>query len=149
MNNHDSMSDFLFSAHTRDHVHAPQATDKAETAIDPVCGMTVKLNAGKPSLDYQGTTYHFCSQRCHERFGADPWFYLSGHARNKPKAAKKATLYTCPMDPEIVRDAPGTCPICGMALEPMGAPVEGPNPELVDFTRRFWVSLACAVPLVI
>ena len=58
MNNHDSMSDFLFSAHTRDHVHAPQATDKAETAIDPVCGMTVKLNAGKPSLDYQGTTYH-------------------------------------------------------------------------------------------
>ena len=149
MNNHDSMSDFLFSAHTRDHVHSPQATDKAETAIDPVCGMTVKLNAGKPSLDYQGTTYHFCSQRCHERFGADPWFYLSGHARNKPKAAKKATLYTCPMDPEIVRDAPGTCPICGMALEPMGAPVEGPNPELVDFTRRFWVSLACAVPLVI
>ncbi|WP_051108303.1 heavy metal translocating P-type ATPase [Rhizobium giardinii] len=143
------MSDFLFSAHTRDHVHAPQATDKAETAIDPVCGMTVKLNAGKPSLDYQGTIYHFCSQRCHERFGADPWFYLSGHAGNKPKAAKKATLYTCPMDPEIVRDAPGTCPICGMALEPMGAPVEGPNPELVDFTRRFWVSLACAVPLVI
>ncbi len=149
MNNHDSMSDFLFSAHTRDHAQTPQATDKAETAIDPVCGMTVKLNAGKPSLDYQGTTYHFCSQRCHGRFGADPWFYLSGHARNKPKAAKKATLYTCPMDPEIVRDAPGTCPICGMALEPMGAPVEGPNPELVDFTRRFWVSLACAVPLVI
>ncbi len=149
MNNHDSMSDFLFSAHARDHVHSPQATDKAETAIDPVCGMTVKLNAGKPSLDYQGTTYHFCSQRCHERFGADPWFYLSGHAGNKPKAAKKATLYTCPMDPEIVRDAPGTCPICGMALEPMGAPVEGPNPELVDFSRRFWVSLACAVPLVI
>jgi Cu+-exporting ATPase len=149
VNNHDSMSDFLFSAHTRGHVHAPLTTDKAQSAIDPVCGMTVKLNAGKPSLDYQGTTYHFCSQRCHERFGADPWFYLSGHARNKPKSAKKATLYTCPMDPEIVRDAPGTCPICGMALEPMGAPVEGPSPELVDFTRRFWVSLACAVPLVI
>ncbi|WP_222857183.1 heavy metal translocating P-type ATPase [Rhizobium herbae] len=143
------MSDFLFSAQARDQIHAPPATDKAETAIDPVCGMTVKLNAGKPSLDYQGTTYHFCSQRCHGRFGADPWFYLSGHAGNKPKAVKKATLYTCPMDPEIVRDAPGTCPICGMALEPMGAPVEGPNPELVDFTRRFWVSLACAVPLVI
>ncbi|WP_349437848.1 heavy metal translocating P-type ATPase [Pararhizobium sp. A13] len=121
----------------------------AETAIDPVCGMTVKLNAGKPNLEYQGTTYHFCSQRCHGRFGADPWFFLSGHAKDKPKAAKKATLYTCPMDPEIVRDAPGTCPICGMALEPMGAPVEGPNPELVYFTRRFWVSLACAVPLVI
>ncbi|WP_455273397.1 heavy metal translocating P-type ATPase [Rhizobium herbae] len=120
-----------------------------DTAIDPVCGMTVKINAGKPSLDYQGTTYHFCSQRCHGRFGADPWFFLSGHSNNKPKVASKATLYTCPMDPEIVRDAPGPCPICGMALEPMGAPVEGPNHELVDFTRRFWVSLICAVPLVI
>ncbi|WP_209848759.1 heavy metal translocating P-type ATPase [Rhizobium herbae] len=119
------------------------------TAIDPVCGMTVKLDAGKPSLDYQGTTYHFCSQRCHGRFGADPWFFLSGHSKNKPKVAKKATLYTCPMDPEIVRDVPGTCPICGMALEPMGAPVEGSSHELIDFTRRFWVSLACAVPLVI
>nr|WP_244484300.1 MULTISPECIES: heavy metal translocating P-type ATPase [unclassified Rhizobium] len=119
------------------------------TAIDPVCGMTVKLNAGKPSLDYNGTTYHFCSQRCHDRFGADPWFFLSGHARNKPKVVRKATQYTCPMDPEIVRDSPGACPICGMALEPMGAPVDGPNHELLDFTRRFWVSLACAVPLVI
>lgn len=119
------------------------------TAIDPVCGMTVKLDAGKPSLDYQGNTYHFCSQRCHGRFGADPWFFLSGHSKNKPKVAKKATLYTCPMDPEIVREAPGPCPICGMALEPMGAPVEGPNHELVDFTRRFWVSFACAVPLVV
>lgn len=149
MNNRDSMSDFLFSAHSHGHAHVHPAQDMTETAIDPVCGMTVKLNAGKPSLDYQGTTYHFCSQRCHGRFGADPWFFLSGHATNKPKAVKKATLYTCPMDPEIVREAPGTCPICGMALEPMGAPIEGPNPELVDFTRRFWVSLACAVPLVI
>jgi len=119
------------------------------TAIDPVCGMTVKLDAGKPSLDYQGTTYHFCSQRCHGRFGADPWFFLSGHSKGQPKVAKKATLYTCPMDPEIIRDAPGTCPICGMALEPMGAPVEGSSHELIDFTRRFWLSLACAVPLVI
>lgn len=149
MNNRDSMSDFLFSAHSHGHAEIHLAQDMTETATDPVCGMKVKLNAGKPSLDYQGTTYHFCSQRCHGRFGADPWFFLSGHAKNKPKAVKKATLYTCPMDPEIVREAPGTCPICGMALEPMGAPIEGPNPELVDFTRRFWVSLACAVPLVI
>ncbi len=148
MNNHDSISDFLFSAHA----HGPAHHDTQAmpgTAIDPVCGMTVKLDAGKPSLDYQGNTYHFCSQRCHGRFGADPWFFLSGHSKNKPKVAKKAMLYTCPMDPEIIREAPGPCPICGMALEPMGAPVEGPNHELVDFTRRFWVSLACAVPLVI
>ncbi|WP_438753535.1 heavy metal translocating P-type ATPase [Pararhizobium sp. O133] len=121
----------------------------ADTAIDPVCGMTVRLNAGKPSLDYHGTTYHFCSQRCHGRFGADPWFFLSGHAKNKPKVARKVTQYTCPMDPEIVRDAPGACPICGMALEPMGTPVDGPNHELIDFIWRFWVSLACALPLVV
>ncbi|MBP1857159.1 Cu+-exporting ATPase [Rhizobium herbae] len=148
MNNRDSISDFLFSAHAHGHAHRDEQ-DMPGTAIDPVCGMTVKLDAGKPSLDYQGTTYHFCSQRCHGRFGADPWFFLSGHSKNKPKVAKKATLYTCPMDPEIVRDVPGTCPICGMALEPMGAPVEGSSHELIDFTRRFWVSLACAVPLVI
>ncbi|HTO33218.1 MAG TPA: heavy metal translocating P-type ATPase [Pararhizobium sp.] len=123
--------------------------DMADTAIDPVCGMTVKLNAGKPSLGYRGTTYHFCSQRCHDRFGADPWFFLSGHAKNKPKVARKPTQYTCPMDPEIVRDVPGACPICGMALEPMGAPIDGPNHELIDFTRRFRVSLACAVPLAV
>ncbi|OBZ93982.1 haloacid dehalogenase [Pararhizobium polonicum] len=141
----------MFSADAHGHAHHHAHADAAAsgTAIDPVCGMTVKLDAGKPSLDYQGTTYHFCSQRCHDRFGADPWFFLSGHSKNKPKVAKKATLYTCPMDPEIVRDAPGPCPICGMALEPMGAPVDAPNHELIDFTRRFWVSLACAVPLVI
>ncbi|WP_068955749.1 heavy metal translocating P-type ATPase [Pararhizobium polonicum] len=151
MNNHESLSDSLFSADAHGHAHHHAHADAAAsgTAIDPVCGMTVKLDAGKPSLDYQGTTYHFCSQRCHDRFGADPWFFLSGHSKNKPKVAKKATLYTCPMDPEIVRDAPGPCPICGMALEPMGAPVDAPNHELIDFTRRFWVSLACAVPLVI
>ncbi len=149
MNNHDSVADFLFSAHAHGHDAAAERREEVVTAIDPVCGMTVKLNAGKPSLDYNGTTYHFCSQRCHDRFGADPWFFLSGHARNKPKVVRKATQYTCPMDPEIVRDSPGACPICGMALEPMGAPVDGPNHELLDFTRRFWVSLACAVPLVI
>ncbi|KQS98289.1 haloacid dehalogenase [Rhizobium sp. Leaf453] len=139
----------MFSAHAHGHDAADERREEVVTAIDPVCGMTVKLNAGKPSLDYNGTTYHFCSQRCHDRFGADPWFFLSGHARNKPKVVRKATQYTCPMDPEIVRDSPGACPICGMALEPMGAPVDGPNHELLDFTRRFWVSLACAVPLVI
>lgn len=149
MNNHDSVADFLFSAHAHGHDAAAERREEVVTAIDPVCGMTVKLNAGKPSLDYNGTTYHFCSQRCHDRFGADPWFFLSGHARNKPKVVRKATQYTCPMDPEIVRDSPGACPICGMALEPMGAPVDGPNHELLDFTRRFWVSFACAVPLVI
>lgn len=116
---------------------------------DPVCGMSVQLNAGKPSFEYHGETYYFCSQSCHDRFAADPYFYLSGNkARKKPPVAKN-TLFTCPMDPEIIQDGPGTCPICGMALEPMDGVAEGPNHELIDFTRRLWVSALAAIPLLI
>ncbi len=97
----------------------------------------------------QGTEYHFCNPKCLTRFDADPYFYLSGNSKRRKKAAPKAARYTCPMDPEIVQDGPGTCPICGMALEPMDGQADGPNPELVDFTRRFWVSVAAAVPLLI
>jgi P-type Cu+ transporter len=134
---------------THDHTQTAMGEEPVATAIDPVCGMTVKLNAGKPKLVYKGTEYHFCNPKCLTRFDADPYFFLSGNSKRRKKAAPKAQRYTCPMDPEIVRDAPGTCPICGMALEPMDGQADGPNPELVDFTRRFWVSVACAVPLVI
>lgn len=122
-----------------------------ETATDPVCGMTVTLNAGKPSHVHNDETYHFCSQKCHDRFVADPFFYLSGGHKKRQKSQPKATQYTCPMHPEIIRDQPGDCPKCGMALEPMGAPGadDGPNPELIDFTRRFWVSTALALPLLV
>ena len=119
------------------------------TAIDPVCGMTVKLNAGKPEYEWKGETYHFCNPKCKHRFEADPVFFLSGKNKLKPKKAAQNVLYTCPMDPEIVQEGPGTCPICGMALEPMGAPVDGPNHELIDFTRRLWVSAGAAVPLIL
>ncbi len=134
-----------------DHSSPPtdQAVSAAGTVIDPVCGMTVKLGAGKPSFDHEGETYHFCGARCRERFAADPWFYLSGASKRKRKVAKKTALYTCPMDPEIVQEGPGTCPICGMALEPMSGIAEGPNPELVDFTRRLIVSAGAAVPLLV
>ncbi len=129
---------------------ADQAPDQAiDAAIDPVCGMTVKLGAGKPSLIDDGTEYHFCSRSCHDRFRADPWFYLSGSNKRKIKAAPRDATYTCPMDPEIIQDHPGTCPICGMALEPMGGVSDGPNLELIDFTRRMWVSIAAAVPVLI
>jgi Cu+-exporting ATPase len=143
--------------------HDPVAAPPpAATAIDPVCGMTVDLSKGKPTCDYRGTTYHFCSAGCREKFAADPERYLKAvpgaarghgghdaHGPDKPaaplrQAPPKGTLYTCPMHPEIVRDAPGSCPICGMALEPMVASADdAPNPELVDMTRRFWI----AVPL--
>jgi len=116
---------------------------------DPVCGMVVDPKAGKPSMEHSGHTYHFCSAGCRGKFEADPERYLG--ERPAPEPMPKGTQYTCPMHPEIVRDAPGACPICGMALEPMGVPTgdEGPNPELVDFTRRFRVSAALALPLFI
>ncbi|MFK5980601.1 MAG: heavy metal translocating P-type ATPase [Rhizobiaceae bacterium] len=122
---------------------------KADTAIDPVCGMTVNLDAGKPTLNYKNEDYHFCAQRCHDRFDVDPYFFLSGANKRQVKAASKDSRYTCPMDPEIIQDGPGTCPICGMALEPMGGVPDGPNHELIDFTRRFWVSVCAAIPLLI
>ncbi|QKV17570.1 heavy metal translocating P-type ATPase [Oricola thermophila] len=128
---------------------AEKAVPDGATAIDPVCGMTVKLNAGKPSLTYRGEAYHFCNPKCHDRFEADPYFFLSGNSKRKKKAEPKNALYTCPMDPEIVQEGPGTCPICGMALEPMSGVSDEPNHELIDFTRRLWVSAGAAIPLMI
>jgi len=133
------------------------ATGSEEIVTDPVCGMSVTLNIGKPSHLWQDDTYHFCSSGCHEKFVADPWFYVSGNReRQREKEAASAVgsdgvtpLYTCPMDPEIVQEGPGTCPICGMALEPMSGVSEGPNTELIDFTRRLWISVGAAIPLLI
>ncbi|WP_417496270.1 heavy metal translocating P-type ATPase [Maricaulis sp.] len=120
-------------------------------AIDPVCGMSVDKAAGKPQFEQEGITWHFCSARCHQRFAADPEHFLSGAHRRAEAAAPAGTQYTCPMDPEIVQDGPGTCPKCGMALEPMGVPAgdAGPNPELVDFRRRFFWSSLLTLPLVL
>jgi Cu+-exporting ATPase len=111
--------------------------------------MTVRLDAGKPSHEWDGEEFHFCSGKCHDRFAADPYFYASGNSRKKKQVAAKGATYTCPMDPEIVQDGPGTCPICGMALEPMGGVSDEPNHELVDFTRRLWISVAAAIPLIV
>jgi P-type Cu+ transporter len=116
-------------------------------ATDPVCGMMVDTHAGKPSYDHQGHTYHFCSDGCRIKFAGDPTRYLTKTGETKP--LPQGTLYTCPMHPEIVREEPGACPICGMALEPMGAlPVDVPNAELVDFTRRLKVAVPLSLALV-
>ncbi|MEQ8308347.1 MAG: heavy metal translocating P-type ATPase [Hoeflea sp.] len=146
-------------AHTEDHGETPavdtDALFEAATAPidgkvkDPVCGMDVALDKGKPALEYKGNTFHFCSTGCHDKFERDPYFYLSGNKARKKASAPKTAMYTCPMDPEIVQEGPGTCPICGMALEPMDGVAEGPNHELIDFTRRLWVSAGAAIPLLI
>ena len=120
-----------------------------QMAIDPVCGMTVDPNAGKPSYAHGGHTYHFCSDGCRLKFAADPDRYLN--KQGEPEPLPKGTLYTCPMHPQIVQEGPGPCPICGMALEPMGVPPEhehGGNAELIDFTRRLWVAAPLSLALV-
>ncbi|MCT8991855.1 heavy metal translocating P-type ATPase [Chelativorans sp. SCAU2101] len=110
--------------------------------------MQVEIKEGARTRDYGGETFHFCSAGCQEKFDADPYFYASGNAKKAGQKAQPGTQYTCPMHPEIVRDEPGSCPICGMALEPM-VPSDEPSHELVDFTRRMWISAAAAVPLII
>lgn len=125
------------------------ASTPEETSIDPVCGMSVTHGIGKPQMRYKGEDYHFCNPKCHDRFEADPVFYLTGRNKLKKKAAPENARYICPMDPEIIEDKPGTCPICGMALELEGAVSDEPNHELIDFTRRFWVSAIAAIGLLI
>jgi len=132
-----------------DHHHtSPHIPAGTETAKDPVCGMTVAVKPDGRHAEFDGATFHFCSEKCQTKFKADPWFYASGRAAGQRKAAPANVQYTCPMHPEIVRDAPGSCPICGMALEPM-VPSDEPSQELTDFTRRMWISAAAAVPLII
>ncbi|CCM79332.1 heavy metal translocating P-type ATPase [Rhizobium mesoamericanum] len=118
------------------------------TATDPVCGMTVKRATAKHMLKHNSEMFYFCSTGCKAKFEADPSAYRDGNGPLQ-KPMPKGTLYTCPMHPEVISDHPGDCPKCGMALEPMGIPPvdEGPNPELVDFTRRLFVSGALSIPL--
>ena len=125
--------------------------------IDPVCGMTVDPeNPNGGSEQHAGQTYHFCSDACREKFHREPERFLEPRlpviATPAPQKAtpddSKVIEYTCPMHPEIVRDAPGSCPICGMALEPRTITAhEEDNPELLDMTRRFWVGLVLTVPV--
>ena len=120
-------------------------------AIDPVCGMSVKLGTGKPSFQHEGITYHFCCAGCRQKFAANPARYLTPAKPEPVEPAAPGTLYTCPMHPEIVQEGPGSCPICGMALEPKGVPSadEGDNPELIDFRQRLIVGAALTIPLLI
>jgi Cu+-exporting ATPase len=158
------------------------------SAIDPVCGMKVDPSQAAVTVERQGAAFYFCSQGCATKFRAEPERYLRSKPADIPaylptknrqpaeytcpmdpevrqmgpgscpkcgmalepaviKASTTRTEYTCPMHPQIIRSEPGSCPICGMALEPRELGAEETNPELVDMTRRFWISVALAVPM--
>jgi Cu+-exporting ATPase len=156
-----------------------------KTAEDPVCGMDVVITPDALHYEYEGAAYYFCNPRCLERFRQDPEKYLGKKPELKapekderiytcpmhpevqkvgpgscpdcgmalepmlPAGPQARTEWTCPMHPEVVRDEPGSCPKCGMALEPRTVMLEEENPELVDMTRRFWISAALSIPLVL
>jgi Cu+-exporting ATPase len=131
--------------------HDHSANDAAGGAlgIDPVCGMSVDPEATPHRAEHAGDRFVFCSAGCKAKFEADPQKYLAPApaAVPAPKAAP-GTIYTCPMHPEIRQSGPGACPICGMALEPALVTAEsGPNAELADMTRRFWIALALTAPV--
>jgi P-type Cu+ transporter len=124
----------------------PQVT-AASAVVDPVCGMTVDPQTAAHKLEHGGQTYYFCSDSCRAKFAKDPDRYLA----IKPTATTApadGAIYTCPMHPQIRQVGPGPCPICGMALEPeVATEAAGPNPELADMTRRFWIALVLTVPV--
>lgn len=142
------------------HHHAPAAN--ANTVKDPVCGMDVDTATAKYKHRLGDTDYYFCSQRCLDKFKANPDDYMQpvkshgcchhDHGAPKPvaKPAAKDAIYTCPMHPEIRQVGPGTCPKCGMALEPENiADSDGADPEMKDMTRRFWIATALSIPLLV
>jgi Cu+-exporting ATPase len=117
--------------------------------IDPVCSMSVKPETAASRYSYQGKEYFFCSDKCRQKFSADPEKYLSGKPSAAPKAAE-GVVYTCPMHPEIRQVGAGSCPKCGMGLEPaVETAEETPNPELVSMSRRFWIGLILAAPIIL
>jgi P-type Cu+ transporter len=121
----------------------------AGVAIDPVCRMTVDPHTAKYRTIYQGRPYYFCSAGCETKFEADPKRYLQA-GKQAAEPVPEGAIYTCPMHPEVRQIGPGSCPICGMALEPeLPSASKEPDPELSDMSRRFWVSLAFTLPVLI
>ncbi len=132
------------------HSHAPPPGGE-DRVVDPVCGMTVDPKAAKGgSHTHQGKTYYFCNPKCRTRFAAEPEKFLAPTPEPEPVEAPPGTVWICPMDPEVRQDHPGACPKCGMALEPeqpLALAEEGPDPELLSMTRRFWVGVVLSLPV--
>src|SRR6266851_1481193 len=123
--------------------------------LDPVCGMRVDPETAPASFDHGGKTYYFCNPSCAEKFAANPGHFLQTvpsvhHMGSSAPPPGAKVEYTCPMHPEVVSDHPGSCPKCGMALEPRNLSLEeGPNPEWADMTRRLAVGVLLGLPLVL
>ena len=127
--------------------HVGKAQAKDNNAIDPVCGMTVDPHKTSHKTEYLGHPYYFCSAGCRAKFEADPKRYIGEVRAAEP--VPEGTVYTCPMHPQIRQIGPGSCPICGMALEPdLPTSDTGPNPELKDMSRRFWIGLVLSIPII-
>ena len=135
----------MSATHDHSHDRHQHHTPAADGAIDPVCGMTVDPHTAKHQASHHGHPYYFCSAGCKTKFVANPAKYLGPR---EPEPVVEGAVYTCPMHPEIRQLGPGTCPICGMALEPDVVTADsGPNPELADMTRRLWIGLALTLPV--
>jgi Cu+-exporting ATPase len=139
-----------------------RSRDEEPTRTDPVCGMTVDPEDAAGSYEYRGTTYYFCSDSCRETFRDDPEAALrkktdrrdADESDGNAPADRETGTYTCPMHPEVEQSGPGSCPKCGMDLEPKGGDTgkdetEGDSPELKAMSRRFWVSLVLTLPVFI
>ncbi len=134
--------------------HAPHrhaAPDPAAgLATDPVCGMRVDPATAKHRFEHGGQVFHFCCSGCREKFSADPAAYLRRTPVEAPPLPPAGTIYTCPMHPEVRQSGPGSCPLCGMALEPLVATADAaPDPELSDMTRRLWIGAMLTLPVVV
>ena len=130
------------------HGKAGAVTAEAVKARDPVCGMSVEVAAAKHVSQHGGSSYYFCCNGCKTKFEADPQRYLDPEPAKPSAPVPKGTIFICPMDPEVRQIGPGTCPICGMALEPELVTADaGPNHELADMTRRFRIALALTLPV--
>ena len=135
-------------------------SDAREVNHDPVCGMVVSPTGTTNRVDHDGRTFYFCCAGCKAKFLVAPPRYLTpvanpaSGAQPAPEApavtANAAVIYTCPMHPKVRQKTPGSCPLCGMALEPEGVPAAtGANPELKDMTRRFVIGATLATPIVV
>ncbi|MFO1024193.1 MAG: heavy metal translocating P-type ATPase [Acetobacteraceae bacterium] len=142
------MSDSHAHCHHHHHPGGHHHGAATEAVIDPVCGMRVDPRTSPHLARHAERDFHFCSARCRDKFVASPEAYLGD--KPETQTLPKGTIYTCPMHPEVRQEGPGTCPICGMALEPLVITAEAePNAELADMKRRFWIGLVLSLPVVV